>query len=89
MNFWTCPRSGHDSLRGFMLGRTIHSGHCLFSMFQLESNACLNPQFIDKDKVACFDFTLAVAEGRSTRLDKRVGFHWELTDDVAAVWKRG
>jgi maltose phosphorylase len=88
-NFWTCTRTEHKKGRVSMLGRTLRSGHCLFSSFDLESSATVKPEFVQEGKIASLEFSLALTKGQVTRLDKRVGVHWELTGDAAGVWKRG
>ena len=88
-NFWTCPRTEYKDNRLSMLGRTVNSGHYLFASFDLQSHAAIEPTFIKEDKKACLEFSLAVTKGQVARLDKRVGMHWELTEDADGVWKRG
>ncbi|MEI7898742.1 MAG: glycosyl hydrolase family 65 protein [bacterium] len=88
-NFWTCPRAEHKGRRVSMLGKTINSGHYLFSSFDLESSADIEPKLIQTDKQIGLAFSLAVIKGEVARLDKRVGMHWELTEDAMGVWTRG
>jgi len=88
-NFWTCLRSENKNLGVSMLGQTIHSGHCLFSAFDLDCNAAIRPKFIEEEKTVCLEFNLTLSQGHVARVDKRVGFHWELTQDTAGVWNRG
>ena len=88
-NFWTCPRAEYKGGRVSMLGRTFHSGHYLFASFDLDSSAPLKPKYVEEEKLACLEMSLPLKKGEVTRLDKRVGLHWELTDDADNVWQRG
>lgn len=88
-NFWTCKRVEHRAGRLAMLGRTLNSGHLLFSGFELDSNLPIRPKLVKEEKTASLEFSLPVKKGREARLDKRVGLHWALTEDAAGVWKAG
>jgi len=88
-NFWTCSRTEYKGGRLSILGRTINSGHYLFSSFDLDCSAEVKPRLVKDEKTAFLQFSLPVRKGQVTRLDKRAGMHWELTDDAAGVWKTG
>ena len=88
-NFWTCPRTEYQDGRLTMLGRTLHSGHYLCAGFDLETSVVIAPKLIEEDQKASLEFSLALTEGKVSRVDKRVGLHWEQTEDANGVWKRG
>jgi maltose phosphorylase len=88
-NFWTCERVEHRAGRLAMLGRTLNSGHLLFSGFDLDSNRPLRTKLVHEEKTASLEFDLPLKKGEISRLDKRVGLHWEKTEKPAAVWTAG
>lgn len=88
-NFWTCPRMEYRGGRLSVLGRTVNSGHYLFSSFDIDSSVPVKPKLLKEDKKASLVFDVPVQKGRTARIDKRVGLYWELTEDSAAAWNRG
>ena len=88
-NFWTCTRTEHKDGRVSMLGRTINSGHYLFSSFDLDISVPITPRFVEEDKIAGLEFNVGVKKGEVARLDKRIVTYWELTESASGVWNRG
>jgi len=88
-NFWTLEKAEYTGDGISALGKTIKSGHLLFSNFRLNSNKILNTAFILQDKLAVLNFPLELEEGKSTFIEKSVVNYWEKSEDKGAVWAKG
>lgn len=88
-NFWTLEKAEYTGDGISALGKTIKSGHLLFSNFRLNSNKILNTAFILQDKLAVLNFPLELEEGKSTFIEKSVVNYWEKSEDKGSVWAKG
>jgi maltose phosphorylase len=88
-NFWTMQSA--DEIGGMVcaLGKTIKSGHQLFSSFSLNSNMKLDTSFIKEEKLAALDFTLELKQGEMSYIEKSVINFWEKSEDIDAVCSKG
>jgi len=88
-NFWREVRKGQTEGVYSILARTRGTGFHLFSSFRLQSDQTLCAQTVTRDKFIGAHCTLALTEGRSSRVDKIVVNTWEKTGDAEAHWERG
>jgi maltose phosphorylase len=88
-NFWTMQSAGEIGGMVCALGKTIKSGHQLFSSFSLNSNMKLDTSFIKEEKLAALDFTLELKQGEMSYIEKSVINFWEKSEDIDAVCSKG
>jgi len=88
-NFWTMERAEEKDGMAMTLGKTIKSGHQLFSSFRLSSNMEMNPSFVTEEKLAAQDVTLNFQQGKISFIEKVVVNYWEKSDDIESVWAKG
>lgn len=88
-NFWTLEKAESNALGISALGKTIKSGHLLFSSFRLNSNKELNTSFIQQEKLVLLDFSLELKKGESSVIEKSVVNYWEKSEDSDLIWSKG
>jgi maltose phosphorylase len=88
-NFWTMQNAEESDEMVCALGKTIKSGHQLFSSFRLNSNMKLDTSFIKEEKLAALDFNLELQQGKISYIEKAVTNYWKKSEDSDAVWSKG
>lgn len=88
-NFWTLEKAEYNGDGISAMGKTIKSGHLLFSSFRLYSDKKLDTSFIRQDKLAVLSFSLELEKGEISFIEKSVVNYWEKSEDSDSVWSKG
>lgn len=88
-NFWTCPKMEFDDGSVSVLGKTIKSGHCLFSGMRIESDSISEKQTLKDEKFAGFDCLVGLKQDQVSSVSRIVTNLWKKTDDMDEVFKTG
>ncbi|MFA5292702.1 MAG: glycosyl hydrolase family 65 protein [Phycisphaerae bacterium] len=90
-NLWTCPKKGRQD--GFIgiLGKTLISGHTLFSACQINSSSQKEVQLVEDDKLIGLDFVMDLKQSENAGFDKMVTNYAVKKPNISVdeVWSKG
>ncbi len=88
-NFWTVPKMEHAGDSVSVIGKTINSGHLLYSSFRIDSSTPIAPKFVRQEKIATLDFSIRLVKDVEASFDKIITNFWEKSDQIEKVWSKG
>ncbi len=90
-NFWTCPRKGIEGGVAALLGQSESVGQWLFAAMRVEADAPLDGQPVEDEKLIGKSFTLDLADGRATTVNRLAVIVWErdVSKSADEVWAGG
>ena len=90
-NLWSCPKKGFENGIAGILGKTDRTGQKVFSGFRLFCGRAFDIRPVEEEKFIGYRFSIQVAEGAGTDMEKMEANHVEKESDVNEndVWARG
>ncbi|MBE3090181.1 MAG: family 65 glycosyl hydrolase [Actinobacteria bacterium] len=90
-NLWTCPKKEYENNILGILGKTLKSGHMLFSACQIHTVLPEDMQLVEDEKFIGIDFIMDLKQGINSSFEKMVVNHAEKNPDVSIeeVWSKG
>ncbi len=88
-NFWNVSHMEYDGTMVSALGKTLNSGHYLFSSFRLDSSQTFDAELIKEEKITALQASVACNEGCPAVFDKMVVNYWEKSDSAENVFESG
>lgn len=90
-NLWFCPKKGiQDSFLG-ILGKTLTSGHKLFSACRFDISSKAEMKLIEEEKFIGMDISIDLKQGQKSAFDKMVTNHAKKNPNISIddVWSKG
>lgn len=90
-NLWQCPKKGRQSDITAILGKTLTSGHKLFSAFRIDISSPQKMQLAEDSNFIGLDFVMDLKQGHKSGFDKIVTNYAERNPNIGVdeVWSRG
>jgi len=90
-NLWSCPRKERKDNILSILGKTLKSGHILFSACQIRMDLQTDMKLVEDEKFIGVEFVMDLKQGMNSSFEKIVVNHSEKNPDVSAgeVWSEG
>ncbi|HBG27992.1 MAG: glycoside hydrolase [Planctomycetes bacterium GWF2_41_51] len=90
-NLWQCPKKGRQGDITAIIGKTVTSGHKLFSAFRIDVAPSRKMQLVEDSNFIGLDFVMDLKHGHKSGFDKIVTNYAEKNPNIGVdqIWSKG